>query len=383
MAERGGRARPGWRRWLAVVGAALAVSGCGLLGGDDDGVQALGAEEVGPDPFVDGAGSAASGELVAVSEVAEAAETQLVETLGEEVDPEQVTAARQTAVMEAAEAQGLDVIRPTSPVGVGLYGGSGENVCDVAAMVAFFQADPEAAAAWAEVLSIQVADIGSYLSGLTPGYLLDSLEVVNHGYADGAAKPFKAELEAGTAVLADGDGVPRVRCRCGNPLLATRFDLDGVTVGIDDFADEVIDANLSSEVVADYADPSGALGPPDWTEREIPGTAASLGTATAECEFWITVAFVDNEMVNGPGDDLRVVEIGETEPTDVYVGTSADDLTLVGQIEGGDKSIDITPAVPEGDTATVVRLCDVPDVDISAIPGADIDAVAALSSRSR
>ena len=42
--------------------------------------------------------------------------------------------------------------------------------------------------------------------------------MTNNGYANGAATPFQTVLEAGTAVLIDEYGVPRVRCSCGNPL---------------------------------------------------------------------------------------------------------------------------------------------------------------------
>jgi hypothetical protein len=42
--------------------------------------------------------------------------------------------------------------------------------------------------------------------------------VTNHGYRDGTATGYQAVLQAGTAVLVDGHGVPRTRCACGNPL---------------------------------------------------------------------------------------------------------------------------------------------------------------------
>ena len=42
--------------------------------------------------------------------------------------------------------------------------------------------------------------------------------VTNHGFNDGEATPFQSLLEAGTAVLVDNTGVPRVKCNCGNPL---------------------------------------------------------------------------------------------------------------------------------------------------------------------
>ncbi|GAP52775.1 serine/threonine protein kinase [Streptomyces azureus] len=42
--------------------------------------------------------------------------------------------------------------------------------------------------------------------------------VTNHGFRAGRAAVLQAVLQAGTAVLVDDRGVPRVRCACGNPL---------------------------------------------------------------------------------------------------------------------------------------------------------------------
>ena len=43
--------------------------------------------------------------------------------------------------------------------------------------------------------------------------------VTNHGFDNGNATPVQSVLEAGTAVLVDHFGVPRVKCYCGNPLV--------------------------------------------------------------------------------------------------------------------------------------------------------------------
>ena len=48
--------------------------------------------------------------------------------------------------------------------------------------------------------------------------LREDTRVTNHGFLNGQANRFDAVLEAGTAVLVDDRGVPRVRCACGNPL---------------------------------------------------------------------------------------------------------------------------------------------------------------------
>ncbi|GAB3315860.1 hypothetical protein GCM10027451_31890 [Geodermatophilus aquaeductus] len=100
----------------------------------------------------------------------------------------------------------------------GLYGGSGEEVCDVAAMTAFLTGHPDRAAAFAAAQDVPTDGIGDHLASLTPVVLRFDTAVTNHGFADGRATPFQSVLQAGTAVLVDDSGVPRVRCTCGNPL---------------------------------------------------------------------------------------------------------------------------------------------------------------------
>jgi hypothetical protein len=101
----------------------------------------------------------------------------------------------------------------------GLYGGTLNNSsCNRDAMVAFLQANPDKAAAWASVQGIAAADIPAYIAGLTPLILRSDTAVTNHGYSNGEATTVHSVLQAGTAVLADKFGVPRARCYCGNPL---------------------------------------------------------------------------------------------------------------------------------------------------------------------
>ncbi|MGH9211754.1 MAG: DUF6777 domain-containing protein [Acidimicrobiales bacterium] len=103
-----------------------------------------------------------------------------------------------------------------------VYGGSRDlQVCDVAGLLTFMQdeANADKAEAWAEALGIGVPDIPTYLESLTAVRLRYDTRVTNHGFRDGAANPFQSVLQAGTAVLVDDTGVPRVKCNCGNPLL--------------------------------------------------------------------------------------------------------------------------------------------------------------------
>ncbi|MEV0321671.1 DUF6777 domain-containing protein [Streptomyces sp. NPDC050658] len=102
----------------------------------------------------------------------------------------------------------------------GLYGGT-RNVasCDVEKQVAALRKDPAKNKAFASVQDIDPSAVPAYLRSLTPVQLRIDTRVTNHGYRDGAPTAYQAVLQAGTAVLVDDRGVPRVRCACGNPLL--------------------------------------------------------------------------------------------------------------------------------------------------------------------
>jgi hypothetical protein len=116
---------------------------------------------------------------------------------------------------EATAVRGLSGSQP------GLYGGTRNNSsCNRAQLVSFLQATPDKAAAWAAVQGITAAQIPAFVDGLTPVRLLVDARVTNHGFANGRATPRQSVLQAGTAVLVDDRGEPRVRCACGNPLRA-------------------------------------------------------------------------------------------------------------------------------------------------------------------
>jgi len=107
----------------------------------------------------------------------------------------------------------------------GLYGGTmDEQSCDPFELADFLESEPEKAAAWAKVLGIDAAEIRPYIENLTPVLLTADTWVTNHGFENGEATGFQSVLQAGTAVLIDEHGVPRVRCFCGNPLTQPETD---------------------------------------------------------------------------------------------------------------------------------------------------------------
>ena len=101
----------------------------------------------------------------------------------------------------------------------GLYGGSNDlATCDAAGIIEFLAADDAKRRAFADAQGIGPDETAAFIGGLTSVVLLHDTWVTNNGFADNRAMPFQSVLQAGTAVLVDQHGVPRVRCACGNPL---------------------------------------------------------------------------------------------------------------------------------------------------------------------
>ena len=110
-------------------------------------------------------------------------------------------------------------VRSISGSTPGLYGGT-ERVgsCDVNRQIDYLTSDPSKARAFAQAEGISQASVPDYLRGLAPVALRADTRVTNHGFRGGRLTSFPSVLQAGTAVLVDNRGVPRVRCACGNPL---------------------------------------------------------------------------------------------------------------------------------------------------------------------
>ena len=65
---------------------------------------------------------------------------------------------------------------------------------------------------------ISYEQYATYVAELTPVILRSDTYVINHGFVNGSANPIPVVLQAGTTVMVDKYGVPRVKCYCGNPL---------------------------------------------------------------------------------------------------------------------------------------------------------------------
>ena len=224
----------------------------------------------------------------------------------------------------------------------GLYGGTlNQSVCDREQLVDFLGDNADKARAFADVLDIEVEDIPEYIASLTPVVLRGDTRVTNHGFRDGRATPFQAILEAGTAVLVDFQGIPRVKCYCGNPLLEPEevsspsytgdrwddFDPDDIQVT---FVDIDIDIFVLTDVIngGTFIRPKGTDGdddepedgddeppttttppattsPPDTTSPP-PETTAPLGTGDVQVTLtWGGGVDLDLHVIDPSGTEIN------------------------------------------------------------------------------
>ncbi|MDZ7784103.1 MAG: hypothetical protein U5K56_14580 [Halioglobus sp.] len=118
------------------------------------------------------------------------------------------------------------------------------------------------------------------------------------------------------------------------------------------------------------SDPAMALGVPDYANTDD-GGYVSLG-----CAGELVLRFEDNALVDVPGPDLYVFEIGpDVEPTALAVSSDAEHWVRVGRVSGGKAEIDLAAYVPEGAEYRYVRLVDLKSgCSARETPGAAIDA---------
>ncbi|MGD1221177.1 DUF6777 domain-containing protein [Streptomyces krungchingensis] len=119
----------------------------------------------------------------------------------------------------------------------GEFGGSTKpGTCAVAKLKQFLTAPENSAKAkeWARALHIRPDQISGYVDHLTPVVLRHDTLVTNHQYKHGKAVPFDALLQAGIAVLVDRQGLPAVKCSCGNPLRPSKVNVKKASVRFED-----------------------------------------------------------------------------------------------------------------------------------------------------
>ncbi len=119
----------------------------------------------------------------------------------------------------------------------GLYGGTKQpGICDVERLKRFLTAprNDRKARVWAAALDLRADEIPGYLDLLTPVLLRHDTLALNHDYKRGKAVPFRALLQAGIAILVDEQGLPSVKCSCGNPLRPFEGDTSRISVTFGD-----------------------------------------------------------------------------------------------------------------------------------------------------
>ncbi|MFD9324552.1 DUF6777 domain-containing protein [Streptomyces sp. NPDC060065] len=183
-----------------ALSAAFLVAGCGGDDGDKD--QTSGGS---------------SGELFLEPIAAQGSGPFSDSTAASTATPPPVTRTQQpTPTGGASATQGARKLSGSTP---GLYGGvHSAGSCDVEKQIGLLTADRAKARAFAQVTGVSQASVPSFLRGLTSVVLRADTQVTNHEFSDGRATGHQSVLQAGTAVLVDNRGVPRVRYACGNPL---------------------------------------------------------------------------------------------------------------------------------------------------------------------
>lgn len=180
--------------------------------------------------FLRPSSSSAEGEIFLEPAAAQGQDSFSSEPLAETPD----AAIAQPANETPPTASGSVTTTASSGGQAGLYGGSlSSAICDTGKMLTFLQSNPDKANAWVQALNadpnlrwaggqLTTADIPAYIGGLTPIILVSDTRVTNHGYKNGGPTTFQSVLQRGSGIFVDAYGVPRVRCYCGNPLLAPK-----------------------------------------------------------------------------------------------------------------------------------------------------------------
>lgn len=140
------------------------------------------------------------------------------------------------------------------------------------------------------------------------------------------------------------------------------------------FADRVADFKIGQPApVSSARNPREALGRNNYDE------AKDTGYVTLGCGGSLTLEFANVFLVDRPGVDLHVFEVGPAvEPTRLEISTDGIHWVDIGRVSGGKASVDINAYVNPEDRFRFARLTDLKQGCGGDWPGADIDAIAAI-----
>jgi Mg-chelatase subunit ChlD len=155
-----------------------------------------------------------------------------------------------------------------------------------------------------------------------------------------------------------------------------------VTLGLGDraFVDSVVSVDAMGLVHEKGSErPEDVLGVPNYDSFKEDYTYYTLG-----CKGTGIWRFDDNYLVDGPGADLYIFEIGaNVEPMTLAISIDGKEWRDVGPIPGGKGKIDISPVAKPGEKFRYVKLTDSGSACGNSWPGADIDAIGAVNSEER
>ncbi len=145
------------------------------------------------------------------------------------------------------------------------------------------------------------------------------------------------------------------------------------------FADKVISHFQGINDQGDFT--QGCIGIPDVIGKSkykdfFNGTICNIGVKGV-----LVVEFTDNVLIDVNGPDLYVFEVGKIEPTKLEISKDGQNWINIGKIEGGTAYVDIHDFVQPNDTFNYIRLTDLETY--SAVPGADVDAIATIGGALR
>ncbi len=147
------------------------------------------------------------------------------------------------------------------------------------------------------------------------------------------------------------------------------------------FADDVAMFTMGKPGVSNvrWGDAKLALRPPDYISEqadERKPTSLTLG-----CGGVLVLHFSDNAVVDVPGPDIYVFEVGPAvEAMNLAISTDGERWMAVGDISGGTAEVDISKVAKANETYRYVRLTDLKSGCSGGWPGADVDAVGAIGS---
>lgn len=234
----------------------------------------------------------------------------------------------------------------------GVYGGTRDTlVCNKEVLIAFFADASNGAArtAWAGVLGMQPEQVENYLTGLTGARLRWDTRLTDTGYRDSKLLTWQALVQAGTAVLVDNTGVPRVKCNSGSPLLSPqglkKTDKEDLSLSqVAENPDDAWDGLDTQDVVAIQPgkDPLQSLTIVDVSTDELltrdvgSDGASSRDVGSGDVQFtvkWNSRADLDIHVTDPDGYTYGVGE-------DYYVRTE-DDGTVVSDVSDNDGRLDV------------------------------------------